>query len=467
MPGPKPDHAATDPVTDRSADSATDLATDLATDQAPAPGGDPAPGPGHDSGRDPAHVAVIGAGPAGLMAAEELTRAGLRVTVFEAKPSVGRKFLRAGIGGLNLTHGEDHAAFLARFGDRGEVLRPMLDRFPATAVRGWAAGLGVETFEGSSGRVFPTGMKAAPLLRAWLQRLREQGVEFRMRHRWLGWGADQTLRFISPDGELSVRPEATVLALGGGSWPQLGSEAAWMPWLAAKGVDIAPLQSANCGFEVGWSAHLRERFAGSEVKPVALTFIPPHGGAETRRGEFVLTDYGVEGSLIYAFSRPLRDAVASGGTATLLLDLAPGRSVERVVSELAHPRGARSMSSHLQSRLGIRGVKAALLREVLGSEAYTDAAALAGAVKALPVVVHAARPLAEAISTAGGIRFEALDAGLMLTALPGVFAAGEMLDWEAPTGGYLLTACLAQGRWAAQGVVRWLESRRRIPAGGR
>lgn len=404
------------------------------------------------------YVAVIGGGPAGLMAAERLALAGVPVAVFDAKPSLGRKFLRAGIGGLNLTHGEDHATFCARFADREELLRPLLDAFPSDAVRRWAAGLGVETFEGSSGRVFPVGMKAAPLLRAWIHRLRGQGVRFHLRHRWLGWNEAGALRFESPDGDVSITPRATVLALGGASWPQLGSDGAWVPWLQARGVDVAALQSANCGFEVEWSVPLKTRFSGSQVKSVAITFTDIDGATETRRGEFVLTDYGVEGGLVYMFSRRLREAIQAQGGATFLMDLLPDRSVERVTAEIAHPRGARSMSSHLQSRVGITGAKAALLREVVGKDAYTDPLRLAQAVKALPITVTAARPLAEAISTAGGIRFEAMDERLMLKAMPGVFAAGEMLDWEAPTGGYLLTACLAQGAWAAEGVREWLRA---------
>lgn len=402
-------------------------------------------------------IAIIGGGPAGLMSAEVLAHAGLAVTVFEAKPSLGRKFLRAGIGGLNLTHGEDYAQFVTRFGERSERLKPVLDAFPPESIRAWAAGLGVETFKGSSGRVFPVDMKAAPLLRAWVQRLRGLGVSFRLRHRWQGWNEAGALLFTVPDGEVAVQAGATILALGGASWPQLGSDGAWVPWLEARGVSIAPLQTANCGFQVDWSPHLQERFAGAQVKPVVLSLTDADGVRHSRQGEFIVTQYGVEGSLIYALSRPLRDTLARTGSVKVELDLTPGRSVENVFQELARPRGSRSMSSHLQSRLGVKGVKAALLRESLGPQGYGDAILVARAIKALPVELTAPRPLHEAISTAGGVRFEALDDHLMFTSLPGTFAAGEMLDWEAPTGGYLLSACLAQGRWAAEGVRHWLQ----------
>ena len=402
------------------------------------------------------HVAVIGGGPAGLMAAERIAAAGIPVTVYESRPSLGRKFLRAGIGGLNLTHGEDYDRFCTRFGDRRAQLQPMLDAFGPDAVRKWVGELGIETFVGSSGRVFPVGMKAAPLLRAWAQRLQAAGVAFRLRHRWEGWDEQSRLRLNAPDGEVLLEPAATVLALGGGSWPKLGSDAAWVPWLEQRGVSIAPLQSANCGFDVQWSTHLQDKFAGTQLKSVALRFTDLQGHTETRQGELVVTRYGVEGSLVYAFSRRLREAIAEQGSATFFLDLAPGRSLERVTAELASPRGARSMSSHLQSRIGLKGIKAALLREAVGKEAYTDPARLADAVKALPVTVRETRPLAEAISTAGGVRFDAVDERLMLQAVPGVFVAGEMLDWEAPTGGYLLTACLAQGAWAGDGVREFL-----------
>jgi uncharacterized flavoprotein (TIGR03862 family) len=402
------------------------------------------------------HIAVIGGGPAGLMAAETLSLAGMQVDVYDAMPSPGRKFLLAGIGGLNITHSEPYDAFCARYGDRQPQLQSLLDRMPPSALRAWVHGLGIDTFVGSSGRVFPAEMKAAPLLRAWLHRLRGAGVRIHVRHRWLGWDADGALRFAGPGGEVLVKPRATVLALGGGSWPRLGSDGAWLPWLAARGVDVAPLQPANCGFETAWSAHLRERFAGTPLKSVALTFTDVQGRTERRQGEMVISADGVEGSLIYAFSQRLRECINTHGSATSTLDLAPGRDAARVLADVSHPRGSRSLSSHLQSRLGIAGVKTALLHEVLDREQFADAATLAATIKALPITVHAPRPLAEAISCAGGVRFDSVDQNLMLTALPGVFVAGEMLDWEAPTGGYLLNACFASGLCAGLGVQAWL-----------
>ena len=401
-------------------------------------------------------VAVIGGGPAGLMAAEVLSRAGVEVDVFDAMPSLGRKFLQAGVGGLNLTHGEDYERFCSRYGDRRPELRPLLDAFPPAALREWVHGLGIETFVGSSGRVFPKEMKAAPLLRAWLHRLRAAGVRLHVRHRWLGWDEDGALRFASPDGEFSLTPAATVLALGGASWPQLGSDGAWVPWLAARGVGVAPLKPANCGFDVAWSRYLRERFAGTPLKSVALTFTDAKGNTETRPGELTISASGVEGSLIYAFSRQLRDQIERSGSATFMLDLSPGRSAERVRAEVTHARGSRSLAAHLDGRVGISGVKLALLHEVLGKERIGDLDLLAATIKALPITVAAPRPLAEAISSAGGVRFEDLDLNLMLKALPGVFCAGEMLDWEAPTGGYLLSACFASGRAAGVGAAAWL-----------
>jgi uncharacterized flavoprotein (TIGR03862 family) len=397
-------------------------------------------------------VAIIGAGPAGLMAAEVLSAAGVQVDVYDAMPSAGRKFLLAGKGGLNLTHSEPFDAFASRYGARRPQVEPLLRQFDSQALRDWAQGLGVETFVGTSGRVFPAEMKAAPLLRAWLHRLRAAGVRFHMRHRFVGWSADGELRFEAPGGEHNVRAEAVVLALGGASWPRLGSDGAWVPLLEARGVEVAPLAPANCGFDVrnGWSAYFSQRFAGQPFKSVAIRF-----GAFHRQGEFVATATGVEGSLIYAASAMLRDEIQALGSATFELDLLPARRAEQVLAEVAHPRGSRSLSSHLKSRLHLDGIKFALLHELLSSDALHDPARLAAAIKALPVTVVAARPVEEAISTAGGVRFEALDDNQMLRAMPGVFCAGEMLDWEAPTGGYLLTACFATGRAAAQGLLRW------------
>jgi uncharacterized flavoprotein (TIGR03862 family) len=382
-------------------------------------------------------VAVIGAGPAGLMAAEILSRQGVRVAVFDAMPSAGRKFLLAGIGGMNITHSEPIDPFLGRYRARREQLAPLIGRFNPDALRAWIHGLGIDTFVGSSGRVFPTEMKAAPLLRAWLHRLREAGVQLHMRHRWIGWAEPsdhaQVLRFATPDVERLVQADAIVLAMGGGSWPRLGSDGAWVPLLEARGVQVQPLKPANCGFDAEWSTYFQERFAGQPVKSVAIGLASGDGGAlQFRQGEFVVTQTGIEGSLVYALSAPIRDALDADGGATIWLDLAPGWSAQRVTDELMRPRGARSMSSHLQSKLNITGVKLGLLRECLTKEAFSDLAQLATAIKALPLRLTRARPIDEAISSAGGVAFEALDANLMIECLPGVFCAGEMLDWEAP-----------------------------------
>ncbi len=422
-------------------------------------------------------VVVIGAGPAGLMAAEVLAKAGVSVQVYDAMPSAGRKFLLAGKGGLNLSHSEPQAAFLSRYAARAEALAPLVAAFGPPQLRAWAQGLGVETFVGSSGRIFPVDLKAAPLLRAWLQRLRALGVQFHMRHRWLGWagptaaGAEHGLRFATPAGELLLPAQAVVLALGGASWPQLGSDGAWAPLLAAHGVPVQPLRPSNCGFEVaaagslagapaqsavGWTPHFSSRFAGQPFKSVALAFTNTLGQSFQRRGEFVATATGIEGSLVYAASALLRDEIAAHGSATLSLDLLPDKPAERVLAEVRHPRGARSLSSHLKSRLGLDGIKAGLLYEVLGKQGMQEPERLAAAIKALPLRLLAARPVAEAISSAGGVALEALDANQMLTALPGVWCAGEMLDWEAPTGGYLMTACFSTGHAAGLGVLRHL-----------
>lgn len=401
-------------------------------------------------------VAIVGGGPAGLMAADVLSRAGIWVDVYDAMPSVGRKFLLAGIGGLNITHSEPFEAFCARYTTRQAQLQPMLTQFTPDMLRQWVHDLGIETFVGTSGRVFPAEMKAAPLLRAWLHRLRASGVRLHVRHRWLGWDQDGALRFAHPDGEVCVRPAATLLALGGASWPKLGSDGAWVPLLQHKGVQVTPLHSANCGFDVAWSQHVQDRFAGAPLKPVAIRFTDVHGQAEYRQGEMTISKTGIEGSLVYAFSQRLRDTVLIEGSATLALDLVPGRDAARVLAEVSHPRGARSLSSHLQSRLGISGAKVALLHEVLTKAQMADAATLAAMIKALPITVHATRPVTEAISTAGGVSFNSVDDTLMLTSMPGVFVAGEMLDWEAPTGGYLLNGCLATGLRAGEGMRDWL-----------
>lgn len=415
---------------------------------------------------EPPTVAVIGGGPAGLMAAETIASArleGVTVEVFDAMPSVGRKFLLAGKGGLNLTHSEPRPAFDGRYGARQAEVARWLDAFDADAVRAWALGLGVETFVGTSGRVFPKDMKAAPLLRAWLHRLRGQGVRFHARHRWLGWDDAGALRFATPEGETRLSPRATVLALGGASWPQLGSDGAWVELLRAVGIEVAPLQPANCGFDVrppawrtdlstGWTARLAEQHAGAPIKPVVLSFSVDGRELFHRQGEFVLTATGIEGSLVYAASAPLREAIAAHGEATLHLDLLPDRGLDAVAAEVARPRGPRSLATHLKSRLGIAGAKLALLHEVLPRDAIDDPARLAAAIKALPLRLAAPRPVAEAISTAGGVALEALDERLMCRARPGVFCAGEMLDWEAATGGYLLTASMASGRVAGAGV---------------
>jgi uncharacterized flavoprotein (TIGR03862 family) len=403
----------------------------------------------------PHRVAVIGGGPAGLMAAEVLAAGGAQVDVFDAMPSVARKFLLAGKGGMNITHSEPYEDFVRRYGSRIGEVGAWLDAFGPQAVREWIHGLGIDTFVGSSGRVFPTDMKAAPLLRAWLHRLRETGVRFHMRHRWLGWEGD-ALRMATPDGETIVQADAVLLALGGASWPRLGSDAAWVPLLSARSVEVAPLAPANCGFDVDWSSHFSEKHAGAPLTTVAIGYQDRDGQRARRQGQFVVTQTGIEGSLVYALSNVLRDQIAARGETTIWLDLAPDLDAERVRAEVLRPRGARSMSSHLQSRLGIKGVKAGLLRECLAQADYLDEDTLAAAIKALPLTLMRPRPIAEAISSAGGVRFEALDAGGMLRAVPGVFVAGEMLDWEAPTGGYLLTACFASGRAAAQGVLHYV-----------
>jgi uncharacterized flavoprotein (TIGR03862 family) len=400
-------------------------------------------------------IVIIGGGPAGLMAAEAAAAAGATVELYDAMPSVGRKFLLAGKGGLNLTHSEPIEPFLSRYGQQRAFIEPAIRSFPPNALRDWAREMGVNTFVGTSGRIFPTDLKAAPLLRAWLRRLRQAGVQFHVRHRWYGWDEEGRVQFTTPQGLVRTHADAVVLALGGGSWPNLGSDAAWTHILTEHKVLIAPLKPANCGFDVRWSEHFRTKFAGQPVKTVEVTAKTVDGIVICQRGEFVVTETGVEGGVIYTVSSQLRDAIATEGTATLWLDLAPDRSLQQLTHDLSKPRGKRTMATHLQRCARITGVKAGLLRELVSKDVLADSARLASAIKSISLTLTAPRPLAEAISTAGGVSCEALDNRLMLRARSGVFCAGEMLDWEAPTGGYLLTGCLATGQLAGIAAAAW------------
>ncbi len=401
-----------------------------------------------------ARIVIVGGGPAGLMAAEVLGAAGQPVEVYDSMPSLGRKFLMAGRGGLNLTHSEPFESFLTRYGARRAQLEPFLREFTPEDVRRWAQDLGIETFTGTSGRVFPTGMKASPLLRSWLSRLTSLGARFHLRHTWRGWTGSGELLFDSPEGPKIVRPRAALLALGGGSWPRLGSTGRWVDLLREAGIRVEPLKPSNCGFDVAWSEHFRERHQGHALKSVSLSFRDFH-----QQGEFIITENGLEGSLIYAVSAPLREALETGGPAIIHLDLAPGRTPAELETRLSRPRMKRSLSSHIEKTVRLSGVKTGLLREFLSREEMQDPGRLAFAIKDLPVPLIAPRPLEEAISSAGGVSFASLDEHLMLRKKPGVFCAGEMLDWEAPTGGYLITACLATGRAAARGMLDWIQGR--------
>ena len=398
-------------------------------------------------------VAVIGAGPAGLMAAEALVAGGAQVDVFDAMPSAGRKFLMAGKGGLNITHAEPFEDFVARYGASRPWVEPLLQAFPPARLREWMHGLGIESFVGTSGRVFPKEMKAAPLLRAWLHRLRQRGVRLHMRQRWQGWDEAGALRFTHPEGDSTHQADAVVLALGGGSWARLGSDGAWLPLLQQQGVAVAALQPSNCGFECAWSDFLTTRFAGQPIKPVVVQF-----AGQRVQGELMLTDDGLEGGAIYALSSALRQTITMQGEAWLALDLLPSHTQAAIEAALQQGRGNRSLAEHLRRKLKLHGVKAALLRECLPAEALNDPVRLAAGMKALPVRLLATRPMDEAISTAGGVKFEAMDERLMLRDKPGVFCAGEMLDWDAPTGGYLLSACFASGYVAGRGALEFLQN---------
>ncbi|MGE7370760.1 TIGR03862 family flavoprotein [Neorhizobium sp. NPDC001467] len=407
--------------------------------------------------KDGARIAIIGGGPAGLMTAEILSARGHAVRVYEAMPTVARKFLLAGKSGLNITHSEAFETFCGRYGEANDWLHASLQAFTPDDVRAWASDLGTETFVGTSGRVFPTVMKASPLLRGWMARLRQQGVEIMTRHRWAGFEGNRPV-IETPDGPLILEADAVLLALGGASWPRLGSDAAWVPWLESRGVEIAPFRPANCGFDVAWSDHFRDRNAGAPVKSVTVSV----AGSDTLPGEFVISRHGIEGSLVYAFSGSLRERLRMTGKAALVLDLMPGRSQDRLARDLARQDRKASLSNRLRKGAGLDGTKVALLRELSSAGTLAGHEMLAARIKALPVPLVAPRPIAEAISSAGGIVRHAVDEGFMLRALPGMFVAGEMLDWEAPTGGYLLTACFATGRTAAAGIETWLASR---PAG--
>ncbi len=403
-------------------------------------------------------VAIIGGGPAGLMAAEILSQRGVKVDVYDSMSSVGRKFLMAGKSGLNLTHSEPFEKFVSRYGNRRILVEKWLKDFTPDDLRLWAHGLGIETFVGTSGRVFPKEMKASPLLRAWLKLLNNAGVSFHLRHKWNGFinaagdGGKSIIKFETPEGEKTIHADAVVLALGGGTWARLGSDGAWVSWLSQAGVKVEALRPSNCGFDVTWSPHFRERFNGQPLKSVVLSF-----ESFRQQGEFIVTKEGVEGGLIYTASALIRDEIEAKGNALIELDMAPDRSHEWLVEKLLKPRGSRSMASHLEKTVGLKGVKVGLLHEFMPKKDFSNSEKIALFIKQLPIPLIAPRPLDEAISSAGGVMFEALDENLMIRELPGVFCAGDMLDWEAPTGGYLLTACFASGRAAGLGVMKWLE----------
>lgn len=402
---------------------------------------------------------VIGGGPAGLMAAEVLAEAGVKVDLYDSMPSAGLKFLRAGKGGLNITHSGSLDVFLSRYGRGRHFIEPYLRSFGPEQLRSWIHDLGIKTFTGSSGRVFPADMKARPLLRLWLERLASSGVSFHMRHSWCGWDEEGRLKFKTDRDFIYVNYCVVIFALGGGSWKHLGSDGAWVDLFEKMGIPVSLLKPSNCGFEAGWSDYFRTRFEGQVIKPVSVSIISPDGRSCSKKpGEIVITSTGIEGGVVYFISSFLRDMIENEGFAVVHLDLAPGRTASNLEGSLAKPRGSASMSNHIRKCTGLEGVKAGLLRELLPKDEFSNPARLAGAIKSLPLKLSATGSMDRAISTAGGVCFEALDANLMIKTIPGMFCAGEMLDWDAPTGGYLLTACFSTGMAAGSGAVKWIEA---------
>ncbi len=393
------------------------------------------------------------------MAAEVLLKNAIHVDLFDAMPSVGRKFLMAGKTGLNLTHNENFERFTERYGAQQEILRPHIKRFSPSDIRKWAKNLGIETYVGSSQRVFPVEMKAAPLLRAWLHQLRGLGLKIHVRHYWKGWSDEGELLFDTPRGIHKTKPTATLLALGGGSWPQLGSTADWQSILKEKQIKLTPLAPANCGFNYPWSTFFATQHAGDAVKSIVICHKDKRGHQQEKMGDFIITRYGLEGSLIYAFTHAVRLSIQDAGQALLFIDLTPHKTPKQLYDALSRPRGSHTMAKHLQRHAGIKGVKAKLLRELAPREAYNNTSQLIQYIKQLPISIHSIRPLEEAISSAGGVAFNNFDENMMLTTLPSVFCAGEMLDWEAPTGGYLFSACFATGYSAGMGIVNWLHGK--------
>jgi uncharacterized flavoprotein (TIGR03862 family) len=401
-------------------------------------------------------LAIIGGGPAGLMAAEVALSKGIRADVFEHMGSVGRKFLIAGKGGLNLTHSEDFEPFVGRYREKQAWVREWLSDFDANALRAWAKSYGIDTFVGSSGRIFPSDLKAAPLLRAWVRRLRENGVRFHVKHQCIGWNNKNELCFDTIEGLITFTPQASIFAMGGGSWKKLGSDGQWLSWIKSAGIDVHDLKPSNGGFEHAWTDHFKQRFAGAPIKPVVVSGFDLKDTHKHLQGEFVITEYGIEGSVIYAVSAELRNAIEKNGVAELICDLCPGRSVERLRQDLNTPRGKRSMTDHLRRHTGLEGVKIGLLYERLNKDEWQDNESIIRAIKSYSIRLTATRPIDEAISTAGGVTESAVNRNLMSIHKPGVFFAGEMLDWEAPTGGYLLTASMASGRLAGLSACEWL-----------